>query len=179
MPPTKFLSRTWETGDQLALTAIAAHPTLAQAVEYLKDAENIVTTEKALSSKAHYYKAELEEIREQLAPRVEAIRANDMLDNAGLATELERMCMERLQTQLEQGRVKDPARVARDLADLKAKNVDKRLAVQGRPTQITETRNLAEIVKALQGLGVAEVIDPATGESEIPELSSDGDATMD
>ncbi len=159
MPTPKFLSRENESGEQLALAAIAAHPTLEQAVEYLKEAHSIYTTVATLQKKTVKCRPELEEIREQLAPRVEAIRANDMLDNAGLATELERMCMERLQIQLEQGRVKDPARVARDLADLKAKNVDKRLAVQGRPTQITETRNLAEIVKAMEGMGIAKQVD--------------------
>ncbi len=168
MPPPKFLSRQNESGEQLALAAIAGHPTLEQAVVYLKETHNIITTVKGLEHETMRHRQELEELREQLAPRMEAIRANDMLDNAGLATELERMCMERLQKQLEAGHVKDPARVARDLADLKAKNVDKRLAVQGRPTQITETRNLAEIVKAMEGMGIAKQVDATVLEDGPP-----------
>ncbi len=159
-----FLSVKNETHEKVALAAIAAHPTLPQACAYLKDVHGIVCSPKNLEEKSRMYREDLEQLREQLAPRVEAVRANDMLDNAGLATELERLCMEKLQIQLEQGRVKDPARVARDLADLKAKNVDKRLAVQGRPTQIVETRKVGEIVKALEGLGVAKQIEVTTGE---------------
>lgn len=167
MARVKFLSPKIESGEELALAAIAAHPTLEQAVAYLKEAHNIVTTEANLQVRSNRHRERIEEMREELAPRIEAIRANDMLDNAGLATELERMCMERLQTQLENGQVRDPARVARDLADLKAKNVDKRLAVQGRPTQIVETRKMGEIVKALEGLGVArQVTVESTAEEE-------------
>ncbi len=161
-----FLSEKNEVDVELALAAIAAHPTFEQASEYLKDAEGMTVSAAKLEVHARKDKEKLESLREQLAPRIEAIRANDMLDNAGLATELERMCMERLQSQLEFNEVRDPARVARDLADLKAKNVDKRLAVQGRPTQIVETRKVGEIVKALEGLGVAKQIDATVVEDE-------------
>lgn len=159
MPGTKFLSHKDEKTLEIALTAVAAHPTLSQAVTYLKETYNIVTTEPVLKAHISRRREELERMREQIAPRVEAIRANDMLDNIGLATELERLAMESLKDRLEKGWVKDPARVVRDLADVKAKNVDKRLAVQGRPTQIVETRKVGEIVKALEGLGVAKRVD--------------------
>jgi hypothetical protein len=43
---------------------------------------------------------------------------------------------------------------------------DKRLAVQGRPTQITEHRDVAEIVRRLQAIGVIEVIDSTAEDVE-------------
>lgn len=157
--PTRVLTDKSESDVELTLAAIAAHPTFEQASQYLLDAHELRCSPAKLEVYNRKEREKVEALREQLAPRVEAIRANDMLDNVGLATELERVCMERLQQKLEFNEVKDPARVARDLADLKAKNVDKRLAVHGRPTQIVETRNVGEIVKALESLGVAKQVD--------------------
>lgn len=167
MPQQLFLSTKNERHMELALAAIAAHPTLQQAADYLLEAHGIRTTAKVLGIHSRHHREHLEEIREQVAPRVEAIRANDMLDNMGLATELERMAMELLMERFKKGWIKDPERVIRDLADVKAKNVDKRLAVQGRPTQIVETRKVGEIVKALEGLGVARTVDATVVEDPL------------
>lgn len=115
--------------------------------------------------------------REQLAPRLEAKLADDMLANAQRATNAEAFCIERIEEMLAEGRVQDPSRVARDLSQIRTQSIDKRLALQGRPTQITEHRDVSELVNALVGMKVAEVVDStATDETsiEIAETTGDG-----
>lgn len=114
--------------------------------------------------------------REQLAPRLEAKLADDMLANAMRATNAEAFCIERIEEMLEEGRVQDPSRVARDLSQIRTQAVDKRLALQGRPTQITEHRDVSELVNALVGMKVAEVVDSTAEETpiEIAETTGNG-----
>lgn len=101
-----------------------------------------------------------EKLREAHAPRIEAQLANDLLSNARLAAETERLAIEAARTELLEGTAKEPAKIARDLSQVKAQSVDKRLALQGRPTQITERRDINEIVRALVGMNVARVAEP-------------------
>lgn len=101
-----------------------------------------------------------EKLREQYAPRIEAQLANDLLSNARLAAETERMAIEAARIELENGSAKEPSKIARDLSQVKSQSVDKRLSLQGRPTQITEKRDINEIVRALVGLKVVSVTAP-------------------
>lgn len=105
------------------------------------------------------YAPKFERLREEWGPRIEERLANDLLDNARLAAEVEREAIERSREMLRSGKVQEPSRMARDLSQVRTQAVDKRLALQGRPTQITEKREVKEIVRALQGMGVVEVID--------------------
>jgi hypothetical protein len=102
-----------------------------------------------------------EQLREQWAGKIEAQLANSLLDNARLAAETERLAIEAAKTSLENKTAREPSKIARDLSQVKAQSVDKRLALQGRPTQITERRDLNEIVRALVGMKVAVIQDPA------------------
>lgn len=97
--------------------------------------------------------------RAELAPRLEAKLADDMLSNALRATNAEAFCIEKVEEQVRRGEVKDPARVARDLSQIRTQAIDKRLALQGRPTQIVEKRNTDEIIRKLQSMGVLQVED--------------------
>ena len=98
--------------------------------------------------------------REQLAPRfVEAKLAEDLLQEAGSATEAIAFAVEQTYERLAKGEIADPARAARDLSQIETQAVDKRLALQGRPTQISEHRSPDEIVRALEGMGVVKKVD--------------------
>lgn len=110
-----------------------------------------------------------QKLREEWAPRIEGALAEQMLDNARAAAEVERMAIEAARAQLEDGSAKEPAKIARDLSQVKSQSVDKRLALQGRPTQVTENRGINEIVTALQGMKVAVVVQPGDKPAELPE----------
>jgi hypothetical protein len=112
--------------------------------------------------------AQYEELREQWAPKIEAQLANNLLDNARLATATERLAIETTKSNLENGREREPAKVARDISQVKAQAIDKRLALQGRPTQITEKRDVNEIVKALVGMKVVTIDQP----QDVPDATS-------
>ena len=96
---------------------------------------------------------------DELAQVKEGVFANDVLDNAARAMLVIGLAVKKTQELLESGLVADPARVARDLSQVVAQSTDKRLAVQGRPTQITEHRDVGEIVRALEAMKVVQVIE--------------------
>jgi hypothetical protein len=97
--------------------------------------------------------------REELAPQLEGMFANDLLDNMRRATLAVKLAIEKTEDLLKAGKVADPSRVGRDLSQVMAQSVDKRLALQGRPTQLVEDRDVGEILRKLQALGVIEVVD--------------------
>jgi hypothetical protein len=175
MPKTKFLSRKNQVHIDLALATMAASPTLEIAVEHLKEQHGITTTVPNLKSMEYYYREDYEKIRNQLAPLREQSFANDMLDVASMATEVEKAAVAHTMDLLEKGKITDPSKVARDLADVKAKNTDKRLAIQGRPTSIIEKRSVEDIWQQLENLGVVTVTDATFVEDAPLELES-GDA---
>jgi hypothetical protein len=111
--------------------------------------------------------------REQLAPRLEAKLADDMLSNAARITSVEAFCIEQVEEQLANGEVKDPARVARDLSQVRSQQIEKRLALQGRPTHIVEKRSVDELVKALEGKGLATQVDAESTAEEITDDKRD------
>lgn len=159
---------TWknELDVEQALHAIVAYPTLEQAVEYLKDQKRTTTVETLRVFRDVQFKDRYQKLREELAPTLEAMAADDMLDNARLAAEVERLAIEKTRELLVAGKITEPAKVARELSQVKTQSIDKRLALQGRPTQITERRDVSEIVNALVGMKVAVAIQP----SEQPQL---------
>lgn len=156
----QFLSEKNEVHLELALGAIAAMPTLQKASEHLENVHGISVSEEKLAVMREKYHGEYEKLREQLAPAIEASLTNDSLGIARRATEVEALAISRTEEMLAEGRARDPSRIARDLADVKAKNIDKRLALQGRPTQIVETRDAVEIIRQLEAMGVAKTDDP-------------------
>lgn len=109
------------------------------------------------------------ERREEVAPRLEAMLAGDLLDNARFATNVERLALETTERLLREGRINDPSRVARDLSQIRTQAIDKRLALQGRPSQIVEKRSPDELVRALEGLGVARQVTLEVPDAEVVE----------
>lgn len=140
---------------QQVLVAVATYPDLKAAKAYMEE-QGYMTTTSELEQWRRNKGDELEKIREEIAPRLEASLANDMLDVARMAVEAQRIAIERTQERLEKNQVMDPSTVARNLSQLMAQNVEKRLSLQGRPTQITETRNLDEMIRKLESMGVAK-----------------------
>jgi hypothetical protein len=109
--------------------------------------------------------------RAQLAPMLEAEVADDMLSNARRITKVESHCIQQLEEQAKLGEIKDVSRVMRDISQVRTQSIDKRLALQGRPTQITEHRNTDEILAKLESMGVAQKVEAestAVEESDTP-----------
>ena len=168
----------WEGSDvemNLMFTAIAMLPTLAQASEYLHDEHNLHCSVAKMEVLRRKFPEMEERVRAQLAPQLEARAANDMLDVAMLCGDVEREAIIVTYALLAEGKVQDPSKVARDLADVKAKNIDKRLSLQGRPTSIIETRRPEEIIRALEALNIFRVDAEATAEEDdVPQLQGTG-----
>jgi hypothetical protein len=154
-----------EVSTTMALTAIATHPTLQDASDFLQ-AEGVRCSTAKLEVLSRLKRDEIEQLRDKAAPMLERIVANNALDIAQLATTAESIALERCIELLNSGKVADPSKVARDIADVKAKNIDKRLALQGRPTTITQDRSIEELTRALVGMGVAQVVDVTVIEEE-------------
>ena len=151
---TRFLSEKVDLDVEKAVTAIAAYRTLPEAVEYLKS-EGITTTEAKLKVwRDTMYADRVRKRREQIAPLIEEKLANDLLGNATLASDVTALAIEKTRELLEEGKIADPSRVARDLSQVGTQAVDKRLALQGRPSQIVEHRDVSEIIRALEGMKV-------------------------
>src|SRR5579884_788995 len=116
-----FLDRNNDLHVEEALTAIAAFPTLEQAVDFLKgvdlhDGQGITTTVEHLRNwRDVYFAKRYQEIRERFQSQHAHRMALDMEDGAQYADHVANIAVDRARELLEAGRVKDPARVARDL----------------------------------------------------------------
>lgn len=156
---TQYIATTNDLGVDQALTAIIAYPTLEMAREYLKEHGYEADIKKLKAWRDVRFADRFQELRKEISPKIEAMLADDMLSNARLASEVEGIAIQHTKTMLEKGEVQDPSRVARDLSQVRSQAIDKRLALEGRPTKITETRNVEEVVRALEGLGVVKAVD--------------------
>ena len=165
-------------GVELVTSALIAYPDLTQAQQFMEDRGYTVTEAKLKvyrdGLQGTKYRETFLKRREELAPILESQMADDMLENARYSTQVERFCIEKVQQLLEEGKVADPARAARDMSQIRTQAIDKRLALQGRPTEITQNRSIDELVNALVGMKVAERVDATTTAEEITE-AADGD----
>jgi hypothetical protein len=159
MGGTRFLSPKNDLDVECVATALVLAPTLEDAVEILAEQGATVTVDtlRVWRDRDPFVSERYEKRRTELAPQLEPIFANDLLDNARRATLVIRLAIERTKELLEAGEVRDPSRVARDLSQVVAQSIEKRHAIQGRPTQIVEHRDVSEIVRQLVALGVASV----------------------
>jgi len=146
---------------ELVYASLIAFPDLERASRFLAEQGYGCSTAKlAVFRDGHTPKSEVfRERRHELAPKLEEALADDLLSEARLSTQVISMALESTQRLLNAGSVGDPARVARDLSQIRTQAVDKKLALQGRPTQISENRSIDELVRALEGLGVAQRVD--------------------
>ena len=95
-----------------------------------------------------------EQLREQWGQLRERTIANEMRDVALESVEAQKLAVSRAVERLEKDRDPEPARTAAALAKVGQTNVDKMLSLTGRPTQITESRNVNEILRSLVAKGV-------------------------
>lgn len=163
---TRFLSEKVDLDVEKAITAIAAYRTLDEAVDYLAS-EGITTTEAKLKVwQDTMYADRVRKRREQIAPLIEEKLASDLLGNATLASDVTALAIQKTRELLEENKIADPSRVARDLSQVGTQAVDKRLALQGRPSQIVEHRDVSEIIRALEGM---KVVVPSVESTAIEE----------
>ena len=156
--PTPFKNNgkgVWEGNEvemNLLFTAIAMYPTLGQSSNYLKAEQNLSCSTDKMEVLLRRFPEWAQEVATRVRPLREGKLVNEMLDSAEMASSVERLAIQTTEQFLEEGKIQDPSRVARDLADVKAKNIERGLALQGRPTAITENRDAAEILRALAAL---------------------------
>lgn len=152
-----FLSRS-ELDTEKTLTAMILAPTLEDAVEMLALDGKTTTVEYLRTiERGPTMREVLEKRRNELAPLIEGELANRLLTVAGRAAAATELAVQKTQEMLDQDKVRDPSRVARDLAQVTAQSIEKRLSIQGRPTQIVEHRDVNEILRGLQKLGIVHV----------------------
>lgn len=155
---SQVISHANPVSSEFALSAIARFPTLLEAKEYLEGLGYENLSEANLASFKTRMPKELAEVQARLAPEIEGEVANSALLIARRATEAESLAMERIIEKLQKDQFADPSTVLRNLSQVKTQNIDKRLALQGRPTTITQNRSTESILKALEAKGVVERI---------------------
>lgn len=162
MGGTSFLSRNNDFDVERAVTAIIVSPTLEDAVEALKQQGKTTTvgTLRTWRDNDPLTRQRYEERRKQLVPQLETRFANDLLDSSRRATLVTRLAIDQTRELLNAGEVRNPSRVARDLAQVTAQSIEKRHAIQARPTQIVEHRDVNDIVRQLVAMGVATADEP-------------------
>ncbi len=157
----KRLSYKDPVSEEQAIVALATFPDDEKVVEVLKG-QGIQTTAKAMANKREKAAERIAQTHRELAPRLEEALTGDMLDLTRLTVELETVavdqCLKKLRASKFAATPETLSKIARDISQVKAQNVDKRLALEGRPTSITESRNQDEIIRSLESMGVARQV---------------------
>lgn len=97
-----------------------------------------------------------DEIREEVRPMLEKRLVGNLLDIATIASDAERAAVNLAHRRLLAGLEDDPSRAAANLSRVVQSSTDKMLALQGRPTQIRETRGVGEILSGLVAMGILQ-----------------------
>lgn len=155
-----------DVGWELAITALAAYPTLQHAKEYMESQGYCDLSETAMNTVRLNCREQIADRRKELAPQREGRLADNLLSIAERASETTTLAVEHCMMLLESGKAHDPSKMARELQQVTTQAVDKRLALQGRPTQIVEKRNADELVRALESKGLAKWVDSTVAEIE-------------
>ena len=161
-----YPATTDELGVNEVLAALVVYPTVAQAKAFVEEQGYKIDRRKMEAWRDRRFPERYREIRKELAPQLEAELAEDHLTNARLASMVVRSALGRTQDMLDEDKVVDPSRVARDVQQVGTQAIDKRLALQGRPTSIVEKRSTDEIVRQLEALGVARQVDVVAQSTE-------------
>lgn len=134
-----------------ALTALIAFAGNATgAVRYLKEQGKRAPsygTLLAWSRTKHWER--YEELREKVAQNLENTLANDYLQAAQAATAAAGKAIRKAEERIDKDKDEDPARTAANLMSVARMATDKRLSLQGRPTQIHENRDATAILRGL------------------------------
>lgn len=90
-----------------------------------------------------------QELRSKYASKLEEALVRDMREVAIRATRAQQKAVEEAEKRLDRGADTDPARTAAALSKVTQVSTDKLLSLTGRPTAITETRGMNEILRNL------------------------------
>lgn len=144
----------------MAMIAWAGNASAAS--RYLKSEKDILISPHVLTGWKTLHAARYDELREKYSGQLEANLAHELREVARLGVEVQRVALEKAQARLVANEEHDPSRAAANAARVTQSATDKLLSLTGRPTQITETRNLQEILRSLAARGVIEIPE-ATG----------------
>src|SRR5262249_43675184 len=125
MAKTRFLSERNEVDIELALVTMALLADDEAVAIQLKEHHGIITTAARLAVVRRRFADQFQTAREGVAVQQENALIGDLGDNAKLAGVAIQLAVKRTLELLAEGRVQDPSRVARDLADVQAKAIDK------------------------------------------------------
>ncbi len=103
---------------------------------------------------ARVYAERYEFVRRAVLPRIREAMAVETEDLARAYAEAERLTLEKFRAELPNLRAHEAASALRNLATSRGISTDKANVLRDRPAQITETRDVAEILSALRQLGV-------------------------
>ena len=107
------------------------------------------------------HNAEYLEIERRVAQEIESEVISLARSNAHAAAAAEAKAIAKASEQLDRPHIsaKDAASAANDLAKVKSANIDKMLVLTGRPSVISESRDMIAILQSLEKDGVLKVID--------------------
>jgi hypothetical protein len=146
----------------LAMVAWAGNASAAS--RYLASERKLQIKPATLSGWKQVHAIQYNELRDKYATQMEEQLAHEYREVARFAVEVERLALEKAQQALYAGDERDPARAAANISRVAQSSTDKLLALTGRPTQITESRGIEEILRSLAARGVLQ----------IPEATSNG-----
>jgi len=143
--------------DTRKLLALVACGGDASAAEQSLKAQGVVVTARELHDLMSARRKEYDHLRDQFAPQVEEEIVRQLRERALRATNLIDKAITLAEKRIDEGRDTDPGRTAASMSKVVATNIEKVLALTGRPTQITETRSALQIVRGLAAQGVIEL----------------------
>lgn len=95
------------------------------------------------------HRDEYEELKGKYAVQMEAVLVKSYREMAIRASAVQMKAVEAAERLLDTGQDRDPARTAASLSKVSQVSTDKLMSLTGRPTVITETRGMNEILRSL------------------------------
>lgn len=117
----------------MALVAWAGQVSLAS--RYLKEHKGIGIAPVTLTDWKVRYQERYDEMRVKYQAQLEGGLANELREVAMLATQTERLAIEKTRDRLEKNEDPDPARTAANLSSVKQRSIDKLMTLTGRPKE--------------------------------------------
>lgn len=168
--PKRLMRRYTEEDVQRGLTQLAlCNGNHAHAHDDLATQGHDIPAETLRSWAKNQHAHQYEQIRSDLVPRIHARIATQHEDVARQALEAQALAIQLTHQQLASGNAKQPSTIARDLGTVAGISTDKANLQRGRPTHITEHRDIAGILRSLEAnIPGVQPADADTTATEIP-----------
>lgn len=143
-----------------ALIAFGGSPSAAQRA--LKDTFELDIARDVLTRmRDSTHAAQYAQLQADMGNDIEQAIIRETRDLARSAALVERMAVDKAMDEVLTGRLRgtEAAQIALNMAKVKQSNIDKLLALTGRPQQITEHRDLNALMNALRSKGILEITD--------------------